>query len=214
MFAAAGSNWAQLATAWATIFIAFGVLVAGIQLRDARRTRNAEIAKSLAQRWDGSDLIESRKLILSLVAGLEPPEAAKKLVKAVRRAKESKGEDRYYLYTRYLNFFEELGVSFPRRSSGLRMVETLLGTTIRDGWRTWKLVIREVWGEQSTVAENFGRLATKLERRYRRRKRRERFQNAMLRPFRWALRHLGEWLLRRSGPNPSTPSGGPAASGP
>jgi hypothetical protein len=160
---------------WTAIFtgiIAAGAGIALIQLRDARRSRNAATASAIAQRWDSDELIAARKQILKIVGGFQPEEAIQRLTAAVMETKQTQGENAYYVYSRYLNFFEEIGVTCRHRSA-IKMVEAVLGTTIQDNWRMWRVVIGQVWGEQSKVCENFGRLAYKLERRGARRTWRE-----------------------------------------
>ena|ERR1700760_5068918 len=71
-------NWAEQVTAIATAVSAFGLLsaigavvFAGRQTREARISRNAEVAVEFFRRWSDGPMLETRRL----VAEFETPEA-------------------------------------------------------------------------------------------------------------------------------------------
>lgn len=152
-------------TAIATGVVALGIVVAGIQLMDSRRGRNGEVAQNLARRWDSAEMVKARRLIIRLTAGKDATKAVKDLADAVSKSKTTPGDNDYYTFVRYLNFFEEIGVLWRFGSVSVKMVETILGTTIRTNWRLCGPVTQAVWGSATKGCENFARIAAKLERR-------------------------------------------------
>src|ERR1700733_4663062 len=101
-------NWAEEVTAIATAVSAIGLLsaigavvFAGIQTREARIGRQAEVAVDFFRRWNEDSLVESRRL----VAQFETPEA---LRDALMRFITDNALEAYVLY-RELDYFEQLG---------------------------------------------------------------------------------------------------------
>jgi len=195
----AGPNWAEIVTGVGTIIIAAGVFFTGWQVWDSRKARTTEIARLLAERWESPELVKARKLIEGTVppnadeaAHLRAVEQLKENVKAAKDGTEADPgpSDHFYLYTHFINFFEQLGVSFKKNRHGTRVVDELLGSTVTDWWATWKQVIPHVWGERSRVGENFGLLADAIARR---RRPRASLWSRLGTPFRW----IGRKIRRR-----------------
>src|SRR5436309_8877857 len=70
---AADPNWAEQITAIATAVLALGALGAGVaavfagqQVREARRSRQAQMAAEFFRRWNDDALTETRRLIANL----------------------------------------------------------------------------------------------------------------------------------------------------
>lgn len=165
-----GASWAGIVTAFGTVGIALGVVVAGVQLRDARKVRSAQIAAELADRWESERFAAARDAVNSVMppGSANSEEGVEALAAAVIKARDQKSLQ-YYHFTRYLNFFEQLGASHRRPRYALKTVERLMGGVTVDAWQTWERVIALVWGNPTTVGQNFGSLARALNRRRKRR---------------------------------------------
>jgi hypothetical protein len=165
-----GANWAEVLTGFATVGIAIGVIFAGLQVRDGRKARAAEIVRELAQQWASPELIDSRRFI----ASYKGQESVELLIRDMKAQKDTLS-DEYLRFTRYLNFWEEIGLQFCDHSAGLRVVDKMFGDAITAAWyNTWKDVIPGVWDKKSQVGAAFGDLVEKIERnrKWRRRRRR------------------------------------------
>src|SRR5262245_50916186 len=104
---ASGPNWAEQMVAVATVVLAFGVfgavaaaIFAAQQVREARHTRQAQMAAEFFRRWNEDSLFEARRLI----AGF--PTAAD-LASAFQRYVTDNSPEAYILY-RELDYFEQL----------------------------------------------------------------------------------------------------------
>ena len=149
-----GADWAEILIAAGTFGIASGVVFAAKQLGDTRRTRTVEIARLLAETWDSDELVEARRLVRSHAT-------SESLQLAVESAAHLGTKD-YYEYTRMLNFFEQVGVSFNENREALIIVNNMIGTAIISAWATWMPVIEHVWPDQPTIGENFRTLAFRM----------------------------------------------------
>jgi hypothetical protein len=161
-----GAWTAERLIALGTMIVAAGVAFTGIQIRDGRKARNVEFARSLAETWDSPDFRRSRDLMRNHPSGT--PEGVATLVQAMRDAIADDDSDDYYDYIRIMNFFEQMGVAFKHHRQGVKVLNQMIGGTIVDYWELWKLVIPELWSDQPRCGENFRDLATKLERKRRR----------------------------------------------
>jgi hypothetical protein len=187
-----GANWAEILTAAGTLLIGSGVIFAGIQVRDTRLNRFAEIARELVQQWDSPTLVRSRMLIKS--HGPRGKEALEKLKVAFKAAEADQTTSAYYLYTRYLNFFERVGVAFKDDRRGLAVVDQLFGGSVMDAWETWHEVIDYTWGPDTTMGANFGILANLLEDRRAKAEARQRWRSARREELLVPLENLGSIL--------------------
>jgi hypothetical protein len=150
-----GSSWTDIIIAAGAMLTGIGLVITAVQLFDARRARTVEIVRLLTERWDSDDMIRSRRLI-SKQGSLE------EMKESVKVAAESVSKD-YYCYSRYLDFFEQIGASFNDDPRGLRVVYTMLGSSIEIAWKVWAEVIPYVWPGQSTVGANFQELAAHMD---------------------------------------------------
>jgi len=114
MVSAAAPNWAEQVVAIATAVLAlgvFGAVAAAVfgaqQVREARRTRQAQMAAEFFRRWNEEPLIEARRL----TARFATPE---ELASAFGRYLSENAPEAYVLY-RELDFFEQLAALEPRR---------------------------------------------------------------------------------------------------
>jgi hypothetical protein len=154
------TDW-QAVTAWATWAIAGGVLVAIWAALDARKTHRGETAKELSRRFSSREIVQARRLIDRYPSQAE-------LLSAVEYAVTNLTYD-FYIFSRYLSFFEELGVVCQHTRWSISVVETTLGSTIRSNWQLWQPIVEQVWHDQPDAWKNFRWLAQKLERRKQRR---------------------------------------------
>jgi hypothetical protein len=165
-----GASWAEALTGIGTILIASGVVFAGLQVRDARKARSAEIVRQLAELWAREDLIAARRWI----ASYQGAGSVDLLARDLKKAKDQPLSDEYFVFTRYLNFWEQVGMEFRNHSGGLRVVDEMFGDLIIAAWHnTWKQVIPKVWEDRADVGGAFGKIVWKIEqkRKWRRRRR-------------------------------------------
>jgi hypothetical protein len=152
-------NWAEQVTAIATAVSAIGllsaigaVIYAGVQTREARIGRQAQMAVEFFRRWDEDQLVEARRL----VAQFETKEA---LRDAMVRFIADNAIEAYVLY-RELDYFEHLGALEVHGGFDFEMVKTLLGRRLIDRWELWQPSIEAMGG--TTVYPMFAGLVTKM----------------------------------------------------
>jgi hypothetical protein len=152
-------NWAEQVTAIATAVSAIGllsaigaVIYAGVQTREARIGRQAQMAVEFFRRWDEDQLVEARRL----VAQFETKEA---LRDAMVRFIADNAIEAYVLY-RALDYFEQLGALEVHGGFDFEMVKTLLGRRLIDRWELWQPSIEAMGG--TTVYPMFAGLVTKM----------------------------------------------------
>ena len=152
-------NWAEQVTAIATAVSAIGLLsaigavvFAGVQTREARIGRQAQVAIEFFRRWDEDPLVETRRL----VARYESREA---LRDALMQFIAENAREAYVLY-RELDYFEQLGTLEQHGGFDFEIIKTLLGRRLVDRWELWKPSIDAMGG--SDVYPMFDRLATKM----------------------------------------------------
>jgi hypothetical protein len=152
-------NWAEQVTAIATAVSAIGllsaigaVIYAGVQTREARIGRQAQMAVEFFRRWDEDQLVEARRL----VAQFETKEA---LRDAMVRFIADNAIEAYVLY-RELDYFEQLGALEVHGGFDFEMVKTLLGRRLIDRWELWQPSIEAMGG--TTVYPMFAGLVTKM----------------------------------------------------
>jgi hypothetical protein len=153
-------NWSEV-TAIATSVLALGLLggfVAAVfaaqQVREARRTREAQIATEFFRRWDEDALVEARRM----VGRFKSPEELREAFAAYVAAD---APEAYVLY-RELDYFEQLAALEARGAFDLELIKLLLGRTLIERWELWRPAIHQAHGPG--VYPLFEDLAAKLRR--------------------------------------------------
>jgi hypothetical protein len=143
---ATAPNWAEQVVAIATAVLAlgvFGAVAAAVfgaqQVREARRTRQAQMAAEFFRRWNEDSLVEARRLTASFATPEE-------LASAFRRYVTENAPEAYVLY-RELDYFEQLAAL--ERSGGVdfELIKSLVGRTLVERWEMWSPALRAVHGE-------------------------------------------------------------------
>jgi hypothetical protein len=165
-----GADWAQIITAVGTVAVALGVFFVAAQVRTSQRAvrqaRAAERTSELVRRWESAKLARSRELIRMngvAIHGHGSPQAMVSLCQAVRAARIA-GSKEYRAYARYVNYFEQVGISCAGDRAGLLAVYQAMGRTVEDAWETWQYVLPYAWGPGTNVGGSFRTLAGQLRR--------------------------------------------------
>jgi hypothetical protein len=153
-------NWTEV-NAIATSVLAIGLLggfgaaaFAAQQVREARRTREAQLAGDLFRRWNDDPLVEARRLVGRFKSADELRDAF---------AASVAGDDaQAYVFYRELDFFEQLGALEVRGAVDLGLIKLLLGPTLIDRWELWRPAIEAAHGAGTYPL--FEGLAAKLRR--------------------------------------------------
>jgi hypothetical protein len=130
-------NWAEQVTAIATAVGALGLLgaiaaavLAGRQVKEARKSRESQMAGDFLRRWDEDPLVETRQL----VGQFATPED---LALAFQRFVASNSDEAYILY-RELDYFEQLAALEHLGHFDFELIRILLGQSLVDRWNIWK----------------------------------------------------------------------------
>jgi hypothetical protein len=175
-----GATWAEALTAIGTIVIALGVVFTGMQVRDSRKARSAEIVRQLAEHWATKELIGARRRI----ASYQGDDSIDKLVLDLKGAKDQPLSKDYFVFTRYLNFWEQVGLEFRGHSGGQRVVDEMFGDLMMAAWHnTWEKVIPRVWEPKAGVGSAFAKMVQKIERKRKWRSRRRRLWRWLSTPY-------------------------------
>jgi hypothetical protein len=143
---ATAPSWTDQVVAIATAVLALGVFGAAAaavfnaqQVREARRTRQAQMAAEFFRRWNEEPLVEARRF----VARFETPD---ELASAFRRYVDENAAEAYVLY-RELDYFEQLAAL--ERFGGLDFgrIQALVGRTLVERWEMWGPALRAAHGE-------------------------------------------------------------------
>ncbi len=152
-------NWAEQVTAVATAVSAVGllsaigaVIFAGVQTREARIGRQAEMAAEFFRRWSEGPLVETRRLVAEF-------ETRGALRDALMRFIAENSIEAYVLY-RELDYFEQLGALEAHGGFDFELIKTLLGRRLIDRWEMWQPSIDAIGG--TAVYPMFDRLVTKI----------------------------------------------------
>ena len=155
-------NWNEV-TAIATSILAIGLLggfgaaaFAAEQVREARRSREAQMAVEFFRRWNEAALEETRRL----VAGYASPE---ELRDAYARYVAANAPEAYVLY-RELDFFEQVAALESLGAFDLELVKRVLGPTLISRWEMWRPAIQQAHGPGAYPM--FESLVHKLRREY------------------------------------------------
>jgi hypothetical protein len=153
-------NWSEF-TAIATAVLAIGLIGGFIaaaftaqQVREERRTREAQMAAEFFRRWNDDALVETRRAIARFKSPDELREAFSAYVAA-------DAPEAYVLF-RELDYFEQLAALESIGAFDLRLIKLLLGRTLVDRWELWRPALRETFGPG--VYPMFEGLAEKLRR--------------------------------------------------
>ena len=152
-------NWAEQVTAIATSVGALGlvgafgaVLFAGQQVRQSRRSTQAQMAAEFFRRWDDPALVEARRLVDRLAADQE-------LLETFQRYVAEQAPEAYVLY-RELDYFEQLAALERRGAFDFALIKMLLGGTLVARWEMWKPALDAAYG--ADVYPLFAGLVSKL----------------------------------------------------
>lgn len=153
-------NWSEV-TAIATSVLALGLLggfgaamFAAQQVREARRSREAQMAVEFFRRWNEAPLVEARRLVARFHSPAE-------LCDAFAAYVADDADEAYVLY-RELDFFEQLAALESLGAFDRELIKRMLGRALIERWEMWKPAIHQVHGPG--VYPMFESLAEKLER--------------------------------------------------
>jgi hypothetical protein len=151
-------NWGEV-TALATSVLALGLLggigaavFAAQQVREARRSREAQMAAEFFRRWNEDGIVQARRL----VGRFQSPDELRDAFTAwvTDDAPEA------YLCYRELDYFEQLAALESVGAFDLELIKLLLGPTLIERWEMWRPAIHHAHGRG--VYPMFERLAAKL----------------------------------------------------
>jgi hypothetical protein len=141
----ADPNWAEQLTGIGTAVAALGLFgalgaaaFAGQQVREERKSRQAQVAADLFRRWSEEPLVEARHLI----ASLGPREEAEA---ALSRYIASNAPEAYVLF-RELDYFEQLAALERYDAVDFELIQILLGPTLVERWEMWRPSIDATFG--------------------------------------------------------------------
>ena len=153
-------DWGAV-TAIATSVLAVGLLgafgaaiFAGQQVREARKSREAQMAAEFFRRWNEDALVETRRM----VGRFKSPD---ELRDALAAYVADDAPEAYLLY-REPDYFEQLAALERLGAFDFELIKLLLGRTLVDRWEMWKPALEAAHG--TGVYPLFEGLANKLER--------------------------------------------------
>ena len=130
-------NWAEQVTAIATAVGAIGLLgalgaavFAGQQVKEARKSRESQIAADFFRRWNEDSLVETRRLVAQYDSKEDLSEAFQEFIA-------SNAEEAYVLY-RELDYFEQLAALEHVGAFDFELIKLLLGRTLIGRWEMWQ----------------------------------------------------------------------------
>lgn len=139
-----GVNWSEV-TAIATSVLALGLVggfiaaaFAAQQVREARRSREAQMAAEFFRRWNDDALVEARRMVARFKSADELRDAFAAYVAA-------DAPEAYVLY-RELDFFEQLAALESIGTFDLDLIKLLLGRTLVERWELWRPALHQAYG--------------------------------------------------------------------
>lgn len=108
------------------------------QVREARRSREAQMAAEFFRRWNEEPLVEARRMVGRFKSAEELRDAYTGYVAA-------DAPEAYVLY-RERDFFEQLAALESRGAFDLELIRMMLGRTLVDRWEMWRPAIHEAHG--------------------------------------------------------------------
>ncbi|MFZ0090953.1 MAG: hypothetical protein WAL63_15695 [Solirubrobacteraceae bacterium] len=137
-------DWSEV-TAIATSILAMGLLgafgaavFAAQQVREARRSREAQMAAEFFRRWNEDALVQTRRMVARFKSAQALREAYVAYVAA-------DAPEAYVLY-RELDYFEQLAALESQGAFDLELIKLLLGRTLIERWEMWRPAIQEAHG--------------------------------------------------------------------
>lgn len=137
-------DWSEV-TAIATSLLAISLLgafgaaiFAAQQVRETRRSREAQMAAEFFRRWDEDALVETRRLVAQFKSGEDLSRAFAAYVAA-------NAPEAWVLY-RELDYFEQLAALESLGAFDLELIKLLLGRTLIDRWEMWRPALHSVHG--------------------------------------------------------------------
>jgi hypothetical protein len=153
-------DWSEV-TAISTTILAIGLLggfgaaiFTAQQVREARRSREAQMAAEFFRRWNEDALVETRRLLARFKSAEELRDAFASYVAA-------DAPEAYVLY-RELDFFEQLAALESLGAFDLELIKRMLGRTLIQRWEMWEPAIQQAHGPG--VYPMFESLVRKLRR--------------------------------------------------
>jgi hypothetical protein len=153
-------DWGEV-TAIATSLLALGLLggfgaavFTAQQVREQRRSREAQMAAEFFRRWNEDALVETRRL----VGQFKSPEELRDALAAYVAAN---APEAYVLY-REPDFFEQLAALEYLGAFDLELIKLMLGRTLIDRWQMWRPAVQNAHGPGTYPM--FEALVHKLER--------------------------------------------------
>ncbi len=153
-------DWGEV-TAIATSILALGLLGAigaavfgAQQVREARRTREAQMAAEFFRRWTEDALVETRRMVNRF-------ESVDDLRDAFTAYVAADAPEAYVLF-RELDYFEQLAALESLGAFDLELIKLLLGRTLIKRWEMWRPAIHQAYGQGTYPM--FEGLADKLRR--------------------------------------------------
>ncbi len=154
------ANWTEV-NAIATSVLAIGLLggfgaamFAAQQVRETRRSREAQMAAEFFRRWNEDALVEARRMAGRFKSADDLREAFVGYVAA-------DAPEAYVLY-RELDFFEQLAALERLGAIDVELIRLMLGQTLIERWEMWRPALHEAFGRG--VYPLFEDLAAKLRR--------------------------------------------------
>ena len=161
MMLAAAPNWAEQVTAIATAVLAlgvFGAIAAAVfgaqQVREERRTREAQMASDFFRRWDEDSLVEARRFVARFATSAE-------LASAFQRYTAENAPEAYVLY-RELDYFEQLAALERSGAFDFDLIRSLIGRLLVERWELWRPALETTHGPDAYPL--FGQLAERMRR--------------------------------------------------
>jgi hypothetical protein len=137
-------DWDEV-TAIATSILALSLLgalgaavFAAQQVREARKSREAQMAAEFFRRWNEDALVEARRLVGRF-------KSAEELRDAFAGYVAQDAPEAYVLY-RELDYFEQLAALESTGAFDLQLIKLLLGRTLIDRWELWRPAIDQAHG--------------------------------------------------------------------
>jgi hypothetical protein len=153
-------NWTAI-NAIATSTLAIGLLggfgaalFAAQQVRESRKSREAQMAAEFIRRWNEDALVEARRM----VGRFKSPDELRDAFAAYVAAD---APEAYVLY-RELDYFEQLAALERLGAFDLELIKLLLGRTLIERWDMWNPALQNAYGRG--VYPLFEGLVAKLRR--------------------------------------------------
>jgi hypothetical protein len=141
---ALATNWEEV-TAISTAILAVGLLggfgaavFAAQQVREERRSREAQMAAEFFRRWNEDALVETRRLVARYHSPEELSDAYAAYV--------ADDAPEAYVMSRELDFFEQLAALESLGAFDLELIKRMLGRTLIDRWKMWEPAVARAHG--------------------------------------------------------------------